>query len=180
MSISASWLTKKWIVDSNIVTALNNFSLVKELDVEENETKTGKSPTNTKGFKPQSLVTSHKVSISAGADPLREFMSWQALAGKRGGFHIEGKRIGPSALILDKVEFNATAISNSGVILEAEITLTFSEDVSFAKAPTASVEKYPGDAATAENAPGYRPQGIESTKSAYNVRPSASAIEAKS
>lgn len=180
MSIQASWLTKKWTIDINSLTALNNFSLTKELEVEENETKSGKNPTNTKGFKPQSLVTSHKVSLSTGADPLAEFNSWQALAGKRGGFHIEGKRIGPAALILDKVEFTAGAISNAGRILEAEITLTFSEDVNFAKAPTAAVEKYLGDVSTTENAPGYRPTGAEKVKSAYNVRPSASAAEVKS
>ena len=179
MSIQASWLSKKWTIDSNSLTALNNFSLIKELDIEENETKSGKNPTNTKGFKPQSLTTSHKVSMAAGADPLREFETWKALAGKRGGFHIEGKRIGPPALILDRVEFTANAITNTGIILDAEITLTFSEDVSFAKAPTAAVEKYPGDQATAEKAPGYRPDGTASAKSAYNVRPSASAIEAK-
>lgn len=180
MSIQASWLSKKWTIDSNSLRALNNFSLTKELDVEENETKSGKNPTNTKGFKPQTLVTTHKESRSTGADPLAEFNSWKALAGKRGGFHIEGKRIGPAALILDKVEFTATAISNTGLILEAEITLTFSEDVSFAKAPTAAVEKYLGDASTSENAPGYQPQGATTIKSAYNVRPSASAAEVKS
>lgn len=182
MSIQASWLTKKWTIDRSNLTALNNFSLTKELDVEEQEAKDGKNPTKTKGYKPQSLVTSHKVSYSAGNSPLAEFEAWRALCGKSGGFHIAGKRIGPSSLILDKVEFTTNAISNTGQILDAEITLTFSEDVNFAKAPEAAVELYVGESATVgTNTPGYSPNGqVDEIKSAYNVRPSASAAAAKS
>lgn len=178
MSIQCSWLAKKWVVDSNVITAMNRFSLTKELDVEENETKDGKNPTNVKGFKPQSLTTTHKVSTSTGSDPLKEFREWEALCGKRGGFHIEGRRIGPPALILDRVEIVANAISNTGQILDADITLTFSEDVNFAPAPKAAVEKYVGEANLGDT-PGYQPNGTAS-KSAYNVRPSASAAEVKS
>ena len=178
MSIQASWLDKKWTIDRNGLTALNNFSLTKELDVEENEAKDGKNPTNVKGYKPQSLVTSHKVSYSTGKSPLKEFEEWQARCGKRAGFHIEGRRIGPSALILDKVEFTANAISNTGQILNAEITLTFSEDVNFVKAPKVAVERYVGESQTGST-PGYSQSGKTEVKSAYNVRPTASAAEAK-
>lgn len=179
MSIVASWLDKKFVVDATTIKSINNFSLTKELDVEEGEVKDGKSPTNVKGFKPQDLTISHKVSKFAGSDPLQEFNEWGERAGKRAGFHIGGRRIGPPALILDKVEFNATVISNRGEFLEAEITLTFSEDVNFVAAPAAASEKYVGDTATAGERPGYNPQGIGASKSAYNVRPSASAAEAK-
>lgn len=180
MSIQGSWLDKKWTIDRNGLTAINNFSLTKELDAEEQEAKDGKNPTKTKGFKPQSLVISHKVSYSTGKSPLTEFNEWQARCGKRAGFHIEGRRIGPAALILDRVEFTTNAISNTGQILDAEITLTFSEDVNFAKAPEAAVELYVGESQTAGTAPGYSPRGATEVKSAYNVRPSASAAEAKS
>lgn len=179
MGIQCSWLTKKWVIDASTLTAINEFSLIKELDIEEGEAKDGKNPTTVKGYKPQSLTTMHKVSKSTGTDPLQEFNEWTALVGKRGGFHIEGKRIGPPALILDKVFFTANAISNTGVILDADIELTFNEDVNFAKAPAVAVEKYVGDTATPENAPGYRPNGVQDAKSAYNVRPTASAAEAK-
>ena len=179
MSIQASWLDKKWTIDSNAIKAINNFSLVKELDVEEGETKDGKSPTTVKGFKPQDLTITYKVSTSTGSNPLKEYNEWGERAGKRAGFHVGGRRIGPPALILDKVEFNATVISNSGQFLEADITLTFSEDVNFAKAPAAAVELYVGDTATAQERPGYNPQGASANGSAYNVRPSASAAEAK-
>jgi hypothetical protein len=176
MAIQASWLTKKWTIDRSGILALENISLTKELDVEEGEAKDGKAPTITKGYTPQSLTTTHKVSLSAGADPLQEYESWVELLGKRAGFHIEGRRIGPAALILDAVSFSASALSNTGEILAGEISLTFSEDVNFQKAPSVVVEKYVGDQATPENAPGYNPGG-QVNKSAYNIRPSASAAE---
>ena len=163
MSIQASWLDKKWTIDRNGLTAINNFSLTKELDAEEQEAKDGKNPTKTKGFKPQSLVISHKVSYSTGKSPLAEFEEWQARCGKRAGFHIEGRRIGPAALILDRVEFTTNAISNTGH-----------------KAPEAAIELYVGESQTAGSTPGYSPKGQTEVKSAYNVRPSASAAEAKS
>lgn len=178
MSIQCSWLTKKWVVDSNVVTAMNELSLMKELDVEEGDTKDGKSPTNTKGFKPQSLQTTHKVSRSTGSDPRKEFEEWTALLGKRGGFHVEGKRIGPPALILDRVEIAVSAINNFGEFLDAEILLTFSEDVNFVMAPKPAAERYIGENSNAESAPGFQPNGA-TAKSAYNVRPSAAAVEAK-
>lgn len=178
MSIQCSWLSKKWVVDAQTVTALDNLSFTTELDVDEGDAKDGKNPTTVKGFKPQNLTTTHKVSRSTGSDPLKEFEEWQALIGKRGGFHIEGRRIGPPALILDAVAFNATAIANDGRFLAAEITLTFSEDVNFKVAPSSATEKFVGDKSTPENAPGYKPGGT--VKSAYDVRPSASAAEAKS
>ena len=180
MSIMASWLSKKWLVDSNIVTALNELNFTKELDVEEQDTKEGKSPTAVKGFKPQKLETSHKVSRSAGGDPRKEFEEWQKLLGKRGGFHIAGTRIGPAALILDRVEIAVTALNNDGEFMDAQILLTFSEDTSFAPAPKVAVEKYVGDTYTESDTPGYRPNGTEKAGSAYNVRPNASAAEAKS
>ena len=179
MSIQASWLTRKWTIDLNGIKALEEFSLTKELDVEELAVKDGKSPTNTKGFKPQGLVTSYRVSISAGVDPLSEFEAWEALCGKRGGFHVAGRRMGPPALILDKVEFTANAISNAGQILDGQITLTFSEDVTFKIAPPSATSEYKGEKKSASPMPGYQPNGTQAGKSAYNVRPSASAKETK-
>lgn len=178
MSIQCSWLSKKWVVDSNVITAMNELSLTKELDVDEGDVKDGKSPTNTKGFKPQSLQTTHHVSRSTGSDPRKEFEEWQALLGKRGGFHVEGKRIGPPALILDRVEIAVTAINNVGEFLDADILLTFSEDVNFVMAPKTATERYIGENSTAESAPGYQPNGA-TAKSAYNIRPTAAAAEAK-
>lgn len=178
MSIQCSWLTKKWIVDSRTITAMNELSLMRELDVEELESKDGKNPTNTKGFKPQNLQTTHHVSTSTGTDPRKEFEEWCALLGKRGGFHIEGTRIGPPALILDRVEIDVTAINNAGEFLDADIMLTFSEDVNFVIAPKPATEKYIGENTKVESAPGIQPNG-GTTKSAYNVRPSAAAAEEK-
>lgn len=177
MSIQSSFLTKKFVIDSNVVRALEAFNIKREIDVEEGEVKDGKSPTNTKGFKPQTITTIHKVSRSAGIDPRKEFDEWTALIGKRGGFHVEGRRISAPAVILDRVEIAVTAVSNGGDFLAAEIHLTFSEDVNFKIAPKSATEKYVGDKTTPEEAPGYRPTGA--TKSAYDVRPSASAAEAK-
>lgn len=179
MGIQASWLTKKWVIDARTLTALNELTLTRELDVEEGDIKDGKSPTTVKGYKPQTLSTTHSVSFSAGSDPRAEFESWQALLGKRGGFHVEGRRISAPALILDRVEFVATAVSNTGEFLAADILLTFSEDVSFAPAPAVATELYVGDTATPETTPGYKPNGYSEAKSAYNVRPSASAAESK-
>lgn len=50
MSIQASWLDKKWTIDGSTINGLNNISMRKELDVEENESKDGQNPTNTKGY----------------------------------------------------------------------------------------------------------------------------------
>lgn len=180
MSIQASWLDKKWTIDMNAINGLDNISMKKELDVEENESKDGQNPTNTKGYKPQGLTTTHKVSYAAGTNPRKEYVSWQARVGKRAGFHINGTRFGPPVLILDKVEFKASNISNTGQILEGEITLTFSEDVDQAKAPAAAVELYFGDIALPETTPGYNPNAKNTAKSAYNVRPSAGAAAEKS
>ena len=180
MSIQASWLDKKWIIDINAVNGLDNISMKKELDVEENDSKDGQNPTNTKGYKPQGLTTTHKVSFAAGTNPRQEYISWQARVGKRAGFHINGTRFGPSVLILDKVEFKSSHISNNGKILEAEITLTFSEDVNKAAAPLAAVELFFGDIAQPATTPGYNPNAGNVVKSAYNVRPSASETTAKS
>lgn len=178
MSIQASWLDKKWTIDGNAINGLNNIAIKKELDVEENESKDGKNPTNTKGFKPQSFTTTHKVGYAAGTNPLKEYEAWRQRCGKRSGFHIAGKRFGPPVLILDKMEFTAGAISNTGVILDAEITLSFSEDVNTISAPTAAVELFVGDTATPETTPGYNPNA-SSGKSAYNIGPSKSAAEEK-
>lgn len=82
-------------------------------------------------------------------------------------------------LILDKVAFKATNISNTGQILAAEITLTFSEDVNKAVAPAAAIELFFGDIATPETTPGYNPNATTTVKSAYSIRPSASEIAAK-
>ncbi|WP_302361316.1 hypothetical protein [uncultured Megasphaera sp.] len=180
MSIQASWLDKKWTIDINAVNGLDNLSIKKELDVEENDSKDGQNPTNTKGYKPQGLTTTHKVSFAAGTNPRQEYKAWQERVGKRAGFHINGTRFGPPVLILDKVEFKASHISNTGQILEADITLTFSEDVNQAKAPAAAVELYFGDIAVPETTPGYNPNAAQTVKSAYNVRPSASAAAEKS
>lgn len=177
MAIQASWLDKKWTIDASGIIALGSLSLTKELDVEEEDTKDGLNPTVVKGYMPQSLTTTHKVSLATGTDPRQELESWEERLGKRAGFHIEGRRIGPAALILDAVSFSASAIGNRGEVFEAEISLTFSEDVNFQKAPPVVVEKYVGDQATPENAPGYCPSGAKANKSAYNVRPSASAAE---
>ena len=174
MAIQASWLDKKWTIDPTGITFLNGLSMKKELDVEENEAKDGKNPINTKGFKPQGLTTTHKVGFSAGVNPLKEFDAWKNRCGKRSGFFVEGQKFGPPVLILDKVEFTATNISNTGIILDAEITLTFSEDTGPAKAPAAAVELFVGDTATPETAPGYNPNANKGTKSAYNVGPSKS------
>lgn len=179
MSIQCSWLSKKWVVDSNVITALEELSFVLELDVDEGEVKDGKSPTNTKGFKPQSLQTTHHVSRSTGTDPRKEFEEWTALLGKRGGFHVEGRRIGPPALILDRVEIAVTAVNNFGDFLDAEIYLTFSEDTNFVIAPKTATERYVGENAKTQDAPGYQPNSSIGTKSAYNVRPSAAAAESK-
>lgn len=180
MAIQASWLDKKWTIDANGITGLNGLSLKKELEVEENESKDGKNPTNTKGFKAQGLSTTHKVGFNVGTNPLKEFEAWQKRCGKRAGFHIEGKRFGPPVLILDKAEFTAGTISNTGQILDAEITLTFSEDVNTAKAPAAAVELFVGDKATPATTPGYNPNSRAAKTSAYNVRPTASQAAAKS
>lgn len=177
MSIQCSFLTKKWIVDPTVITAINELSLVKELDVEELSAKDGKNPTNTKGFKPQSIQTTHKVSQSTGTDPRKEFEEWQALLGKRGGFHVQGVRLGPPAVILDRVEIAVTALNNSGEFLDAEIFLTFSEDVDFIMAPKTATEKYVGENAINSDAKGISESG--EVKSAYNVRPSAAVAEAK-
>lgn len=177
MSIQASWLTKKWTIDRQAVRALDELSFTKELDVEELDAKDGKSPTNTKGFKAESLTITHRVMVSAGIDPKKEFEEWDALLGKRGGFHVQGRRIGPPALILDKVDMNVTAISNFGDFLDASITLTFNEDTNFKAAPKSATEKKVGDKTA--NAPGYKPNGEEKLKSAYNVRPTASAMSDK-
>ena len=179
MGVVCSWGGKKWIIDAKTLTALNELTLTRELDVEEGDVKDGKAPTTVKGYKAQTLTTTHRVSFSAGSDPRAEFEAWQALLGKRSGFHVEGTRISAPALILDSVEFMATAISNTGEFLAAEIILTFSEDVSFAPAPAVATELYVGDPATPETTPGYKPNGSSETKSAYNVRPSASAAETK-
>lgn len=178
MTIAASWGAKKFVCDSRTITMLNEISLMRELDVEELESKDGKNPTNTKGFKPQNLQTTHHVSTSTGTDPRKEFEEWCALLGKRGGFHIEGTRIGPPALILDRVEIDVTAINNAGEFLDADIMLTFSEDVNFVIAPKPATEKYIGENTKVESAPGIQPNG-GTTKSAYNVRPSAAAAEEK-
>lgn len=179
MAIQASWLDKKWTIDTSGIVALGSLSLTKELDVEEAEVKDGRSPTIVKGYQPQGLTTTHKVSFSTGTDPRQELESWEERLGKRAGFHLEGRRIGPAALILDAVSFTSQTISNHGEVLEAEITLTFSEDVNFQKAPPVTSEKYVGDQATPENAPGYCPTGAKVRKSAYNVRPSTSTAEQK-
>lgn len=180
MSIQASWLDKKWTIDGNGITALDNISMRRELDVEENEAKDGKNPTNTKGYKPQSLTTTHKVGFSVGTDPAREFDSWKKRCGKRAGFHVNGTRFGPPVLVLDKVEFTASRISNAGRILSGEITLTFSEDVNKAAAPAAAIELFVDDTTPLGAAPGYNPNGQKASKSAYDVGPSKSAAAAKS
>lgn len=179
MSIQASWLDKKWIIDSNQVNGLNALDMQKELDVEENESKDGTNPTNTKGYKPQSLTTTHTVAYAAGNDPRKEYEAWQARVGKRAGFHINGTRFGPPVLILDKVSFKANHINNFGEILDGEITLEFSEDVTQEAAPAAALELYFGDIAQPATTPGYNPNASEVVKSAYNVRPSASASAEK-
>lgn len=179
MSIQASWLDMKWTIDNYGIKSLENIAMSRELDVEENESKDGQNPTNTKGYKPQGLVTTHRVSFSGGGNPRREYEQWKKRCGKRAGFHIEGTRFGPPVLILDKAEFKALAISNTGQILAAEITLTFSEDVNTAKAPVAAIELFVGDTATPENTPGYNPNSSNAAKSAYNVRPSAAAAAEK-
>lgn len=179
MSIQASWLDKKWIIDTNQVSGLNALSMEKALDVEENESKDGTNPTNTKGYKPQSLTTTHTVAFAAGTDPRKEYKSWQERIGKRAGFHINGTRFGPPVLILDKVEFKAHHISNTGEILDGEITLTFSEDVNQAAAPASAVELFFGDIALPATTPGYNPNAEAVVKSAYSVRPSASAAAEK-
>lgn len=179
MSIQASWLDKKWTIDGSTINGLNNISMRKELDVEENESKDGQNPTNTKGYKPQGLTTTHKVAFTAGTNPRREYKAWQDRVGKRAAFHINGKRFGPPVLILDKAAFKATNISNTGQILAAEITLTFSEDVNKAVAPAAAIELFFGDIATPETTPGYNPNATTVVKSAYSIRPSASEIAAK-
>lgn len=179
MSIQASWLDKKWTIDANALNGIEGLSFRKELEVEEQESKDGKPPTNTKGYKPQDFTTTHTVSHFVGTDPVQEYEAWKSRLGKRAPFYVGGKRIGPAVAVLDKVEFSANAISNRGVILSAEISLTFSEDTNAAPAPTAAVELYFGDTA-AKDAPGYQPNGQTVPTSAYNVRPSASAIAAKS
>lgn len=179
MSIQASWLDKKWTIDSYRVMGLHGLSIKKELDIEENEAKDGKNPVNVKGFQPQGLATTHSVAFATGSNPRQELEAWKARLGKRAGFHLAGKRFGPPVLVLDKVGFTKTAISNTGVVLAAEITLTFSEDTNTAKAPAAAVELYVGDTALPETTPGYNPNGVAAVKSAYNIGPSASAKEAK-
>lgn len=117
--------------------------------------------------------------IFAGTNPRQEYISWQARVGKRAGFHINSTRFGPPVLILDKVEFKASHINNTGQILEGEITLTFAEDVNQVIAPAATTELYFGDIALPETTPGYNPNANNTAKSAYNVRPSASAAAEK-
>lgn len=177
MSIQASWLDKKWVIDPTALLGLDGLNLKLELDAEEQEAKDGKNPINTKGFKPQGFSTKHKVNVFAGGDPLAEIESWKKRLGKRSGFFLEGRKAGPAVAILDNVDYNATAITTGGVILEAEITLTFSEDTNVKAAPTAAVELYVGDTAGAK--PGYNPTGATNAKSAYDIRPSASAAESK-
>lgn len=179
MSIQASWLDKKWTIDGSTINGLNNISMRRELDVEENESKDGQNPTNTKGYKPQGLTTTHKVGFAVGTNPRQEYKAWQDRVGKRAGFHINGTRFGPPVLILDKAEFKATHISNTGQILEGEITLTFSEDVNKTIAPAAAIELFFGDIADPKTTPGYNPNAAAEVKSAYSIRPSASDTAAK-
>lgn len=176
MSIQASWLDKKWTVESSTLNGIGSLSMKKELDVEEQEAKDGKKPTNTKGYKPQDFTTTHTVSHFVGTDPVQEYESWKSRLGKRAPFFVGGKRFGPAVAILDKVEFSANAINNRGIILSAEISLTFSEDTNAAPAPTAATEPYVG---AVGNTPGYDPSGQPTSTSAYNIRPSASAMAAK-
>lgn len=179
MSTQASWLDKQWTIDSNGIKALNGITLAKELDVDENESKDGKNPTNTRGFKPQTLTLSHKVALVTGGDPRKELESWRQRCGKRAGFYLNGQRFGPPVLILDKVEFASAFIDNQGRLLEADISLTFSEDVNTVAAPAAATELFFGDIATPGKTPGYNPSG-KTTASAYNIRPSSSAAAEKS
>lgn len=178
MSIQASWLDKKWTIDATALNGIGGLSGRKELDAKEQETKDGKPPTNTKGYKPQDFTIAHTVSPFVGTDPVQEYESWKSRLGKRAPFYVGGKRFGPAVAVLDKVEFSTNAISDRGIFLSAEISLTFSEDTNAAPAPTAAVELYVGDASP--DAPGYNPNGTAAVKSAYNVRPSASAIASKS
>lgn len=180
MSIQASWLDKTWTIDINALHGLESISLKKELDIEENDSKDGQNPTNTKGYKPQGLSTTHKVAFVAGTNPRQEYTAWQERVGERSGFYLNGTQFGPTVLILDKVEFKANKISNTGQILAGEITLTFSEDVAKAQAPAAAVELYFGDIAQPETTPGYNPNAAAVVQSAYAIRPSASETTAKS
>ena len=179
MSIQASWLDKKWTIDAAGVLALQDLTLKRELDVEEQDTKDGKPQTNTKGYKPQPLALPFHVSRSTGNDPLQEFETWMDRRGKRAPFYLAGTRYGPAVLILDSVEFEATNITSSGIIAAANITLNFSEDVNTAQAPAAAVELYVGDTAKPGSTPGYNPSGAKAAGSAYKIGPSASAAEAK-
>lgn len=178
MSTQASWLDKNWNIDPDKLTFLKGLSIKKELDVQENPAKDGKNPINTKGFKTQGLTTTHDVAYSAGIEPLKEFQSWKARCGKRAAMYVGGHRFGPAVLILDKVEFTAKSISNTGKILTATITLTFSGDTSTAPAPAAATELFVGDTATPSNTPGYQPNSMV-VNSAYNIGPNPSSAAAK-
>ena len=174
MSVQASWFDKKWVIDPKKILGLDGLSLKLELDAEQQEAKDGKNPINTKGFKPQTFSTRHKVNIFAGGDPLGEIEAWKKRLGERSPFYLEGRKLGPAVMVLDNVDYNATAFSTSGVILETEITLTFSEDTNVKAAPTAAVELYVGD--TTKEKPGYNPTGATNAKSACDIRPSSSPI----
>lgn len=181
MSKQGAWLDKKFFVDQNGICTLDNLSLSKELDADEQKSKDGKNPTNSKGFKAQSLNLSVHYSKFAGMNPLKEFNEWGDRVGKRSGFLIEGKRIGAQAFILDKVSIQTNVINNFGEIVDATISLDFSEDTSFAKAPKPCIEEYveTNEKVDNSNLKGYAPNGAQNSKSAYNVGPSNSAKEAK-
>lgn len=125
MATMARWRSIKWGVDPAAIRAIVGLST--SYKVKKVTDSTGNS--RQRGHEPQPLTITYEVAKTAGADPLKEYQACERLVGSRAPFYLGGRRFGPAMLQLDEVSLDPILFSNAGEILQASISLAFTEFV---------------------------------------------------
>lgn len=127
MGYYAQWGPKGFIVSPDKIVAFDGFSTSIELNDDSEKDTSGKSPTNTKGLKPQAINMSITYTRAAGVDPRGQFEEWSGLVGQAYPLYIGGKRFGPDNVKLKKVDLSRLQLSNDGAFTSVTIAVSFEE-----------------------------------------------------
>ena len=127
MSYLAQWGPKGFIISTNKIVPLNDFSTTVALKADSENDTSGTPATNTRGLEAQIITLSTTYLRAAGVDPRAQFEEWESLVGAAHPLLIEGKRFGPPKVQLTQVGFSGVEFNNSGVMLKADVSITLTE-----------------------------------------------------
>lgn len=127
MSYLAQWGPKGFIISTNKIVPLNDFSTTVALKADSENDTSGTAPTNTRGLELQPIRLSTTYLRAAGVDPRAQFEEWESLVGAAHTLLIEGKRFGPPKVQLTQVDLSGVQFTNTGAWLKADISITLME-----------------------------------------------------